>query len=452
MSTRKVVFIGSHLGYPMDRTPLGGGAMVGLQLIRHWPAGGPELVALGSGPVLPRKDVEYVALAGGERELVSLSELAYAAFCREFERASTDWLLARRARFDPAETCVLVNDISEGPDLARIEAAGYPIASIWHVDVVDYFNKMYLRQVMRPERMTRLYELARRFGGAALAPDVLKLVFEKQRETVLRSRRLILPSRAMAETVARCYGGLFSDPGELARRSVIVPWGVWQDGVPPDRAASIAASLRDHYQLKPDSLVLMTLSRISPEKGIHLLLEALRQLEQSRALPGRDICLFICGEAAFMQGAAYMRRVRRAAARLGSVRVFFPGYLDGVAKRAYFELADLFVSPSIHESYGLNLVEAMRAGLAVLASDHYGVRDLLADAYGRKVEYSSVGEAPALLANALKELLSDRQRLKDMGRLARAAAEKMPFSKAVEKIIEVSCALLPERAVSERAL
>ncbi len=28
----KIVFVAAHLGYPMDKTPLGGGAMVGVHL------------------------------------------------------------------------------------------------------------------------------------------------------------------------------------------------------------------------------------------------------------------------------------------------------------------------------------------------------------------------------------------------------------------------------------
>ena len=52
------------------------------------------------------------------------------------------------------------------------------------------------------------------------------------------------------------------------------------------------------------------------------------------------------------------------------------------------------MSPSVHESYGLNVVEALRAGLPVLASDHYGVRDILKDEYGVRVPYGSLATAP----------------------------------------------------------
>src|SRR5207302_10534267 len=141
-----------------------------------------------------------------------------------------------------------------------------------------------------------------------------------------------------------------------------------------------------------------------------------------------DACLFICGEPAFMQGATYLKRVRKAAARLGRVRVFFPGYLAGADKQAYYALADLFVSPSIHDSYGLNIVEAMQAGLPILASDHYGVQDILEPGFGLKVRYQSLARAPEALAQALRELLPDGARLRRMGREAEKAAAASPFA------------------------
>jgi glycosyltransferase involved in cell wall biosynthesis len=430
---RNLVFVGSHLGYPMDRTPLGGGAMVGLQLVRHWaPDGTWRLVVLGSGPDAPSPPGEYARLAGREQDLVEMGELAYARFCREFEARTTEWILAREAELKPADTAVVVNDISEGPDLAALAFAGYKILSIWHVDVVDYFNKLYLHRLVAPERLTRLHERLRAAGVERILPDVLSLVFGKQRETVARSTRIVVPSSAMVETILRCYGEL-PGGGDLRRRIAVVPWGVWaEDAGPADE--NRAEELREYHEIGPDAVVLMTLSRISPEKGIHLLLEALRLLETSGRLAGRDVRLFVCGEPAFMMGQAYLKKVRAAAARLKRVKVVFPGYLDGASKRVYLSLAHLFVSPSVHESYGLNVVEAMHAGLPVLASDHYGVRDMLPSEAGRLVHYPSPKKAPPLLAGALLEMISDRERLKTMGRAARAAAEAMPFSAAAEAV------------------
>ncbi|OGR95640.1 MAG: hypothetical protein A2V88_14345 [Elusimicrobia bacterium RBG_16_66_12] len=438
---KNLVFVGSHLGYPMDRTPLGGGAMVGLQLARHWkPDSTWRLVVLGSGPEAPAPGVRYMRLAGQEGGIVDLSELRYARFCREFEAATTEWILSQREELKPSQTAIVVNDISEGPTLGALARAGYRILSIWHVDVVDYFNKLYLRRFLAPEKLTRIHERLRSLGVDWALPDVLNLVFDKQRETVVHSRRLVVPSTAMADTIARCYGGIVGED-ELRRRIAMVPWGVWATD-PTPAEENRAEELREYHGIGPESFVLMTLSRISPEKGIHLLLEALRLLEADGRLAGKDVKLFICGEPAFMMGQSYHRKVRQAAARLKQVKVVFPGYLDAGAKRTYLRLPDLFVSPSIHESYGLNVVEAMHAGLPVLASDHYGVRDTLPADAGRLVHYPSPKKAPPLLAAALVEMMSDRGRLKKMGEAARAAASAMPFSDAAEAVRAAALGML----------
>ena len=134
---------------------------------------------------------------------------------------------------------------------------------------------------------------------------------------------------------------------------------------------------------------------------MHLLLEALRLLEVNGRIAGKDIRLFICGEPAFMMGRVYGRKVRAAAAKLKQVKVVFPGYLDAAAKRLFSDRGNLFVSPSIHESYGLNVVEAMHAGLPVLASDHYGVRDTLPPTRDASSTTRRPKKAPPLLAAAL---------------------------------------------------
>jgi glycosyltransferase involved in cell wall biosynthesis len=225
---------------------------------------------------------------------------------------------------------------------------------------------------------------------------------------------------------------------------MVLPWGVWKDNGPHEGFLPETATLRARYRIGPKTIVLMTLSRISPEKGLHLLLEALRFLESDGFLQGRDLCLFICGEAAFMQGAAYKRKISRAALTLRQARVYFPGYLGPEQKRSYFSLSQLFISASIHESYGLTIVEAMRAGLAVLASDHYGVRDFLCDHFGRMVRYPSLAQAPRSLADSLRELLSDPKKLEEMGRRAQQAASEMPFSRAAKKVLDAALELLPK--------
>ncbi len=433
---RRMVFIGSHLGYPMERTPLGGGAMVGLNLARTWAeAGGFEVTALGAGAQSPAPGVDYVRLGGepgaGAPDLVGFSEMEYARFCRRFERETTRWLLERTSLFPPESTAVVVNDISEAPDLEALWRAGYRPATLWHVDVADYFCRMYLRGAISTAAAIRFYE---RLGGADLVPDVLKLVFDKQRRAMRFSARMIFPSRAMAEVARNACADVVLQAQEFAAKARVIPWGAWGEG-PREPSAAAVERLKDLYQIRPESLVLMTLSRLSPEKGVEHLLEALLLLERLGEFRDKDACVLVCGAPAFMRGEAYARRVRAAAQKLRRVRAFFPGYLGPEDKRAFFCLASLFVSPSVHESYGLNAMEAMRAGLPVLALEHYGSRDW-PGGFAYAVPPKKIGGAPEALAAGLKQMLSDPRGLEALGRQAAAYAAARPFSAAARAVAE----------------
>jgi glycosyltransferase involved in cell wall biosynthesis len=439
MPDKSVIFIGSHLGYPMDKTPLGGGAMVGLQLIRHWARMQKvRLSVIGSGPEAPSPDVPYLQLpaASGSPDLVRMSEGRYARFCREFESAVTRRLMEDPHRSDPSQTALVVNDLSESPDLTALSEFGYPIVSLWHVDVVDFFNRIYLGDKLSPERLTKSWEWLECRGLARVFPDVLRLVFQKQRAAVRNARLLVVPSRRMADTLRRCYPGTVSKSNADAPGILVLPWGGWDEPFSAEEIEIERERLAEAYGLRPDTLVLMTLSRISPEKGIHYLLEALRILEDDENFKWPDVRLLICGEPAFMRGPAYHRKVRTAAGRLRRTRVIFPGYLSPPAKKAHFRLADLFVSPSVHESYGLTLVEAMREGLPVLASDHYGVEEIVGPSCGRSVAFGNSARRASNLADGIKDLLSDPRSLEAMGAQSRSTSEGMRFEQSAGKLLD----------------
>jgi len=99
--------------------------------------------------------------------------------------------------------------------------------------------------------------------------------------------------------------------------------------------------LRHQYAIPRDALVLLTLSRISVEKGQDLLLRALLDWERRSDFPRQPVWLFICGDAAYMQGHRFLRRLQSLAARLRKTRVIFTGHVTGIRKQAFFALASL---------------------------------------------------------------------------------------------------------------
>jgi glycosyltransferase involved in cell wall biosynthesis len=398
-----VLYTAAHGGFASQAVPLGGGAAVCDHLVEEWSRTRPFELRLITPTALG-------ALAPSGKDLVRFGERDYAHFSRAFERAATEEIL----RHDPASTVVLSNDVSEGPDFAALAARGYRIYTIYHVDVVAYVAAIYLRGFVPPETTVRWYPRLRR-----LLPAMARLVWAKQEASVRYSRGLIMPSEGMRETMLRCYP--FCPPEKIQ----VLPWGAWSESCAAD-----PGPLRREFGVPDDAQVLLTLSRISPEKGQDLLLETLFEWEQREDFPSRPLWLFICGDAAFMQGQRFFDRLKRSAARLRKTRVVFPGYVTGDRKAAFFAMADLFVFPSRFESYGLTLLEALAAGLPAVCLDHVGARSVMRDDFGAIVK-------PADLAAAITRLLADEPARRRMGEAAREFAQGERFSDRAAELARI---------------
>jgi glycosyltransferase involved in cell wall biosynthesis len=257
-----ILYTAAHGGF-RETVPLGGGAAICDLLVEEWSRTKPFEFRL------LRPQVEA-------RDIVRFSERDYAKFSREFERTSTEEIL----KYDPKTTTVLANDVSEGPDFAALR--DYKIFTIYHVDVVAYVADIYFRGLIRPETTVKLYRRLR-----WVLPEISKLVWEKQEASVHYSRGLIMPSEGMKEVMQRCYPG-------CENKIHVLPWGVTDQGV------GDAESLRREFNVPENARVLLTLSRISPEKGQDLLLEKLIEWEGRSDYPQEPLWLFICGDAAFM--------------------------------------------------------------------------------------------------------------------------------------------------------
>jgi glycosyltransferase involved in cell wall biosynthesis len=397
----RVLFTAAHAGFTRELVPLGGGAAVANQLIAEWSRTRP----FENLEVLDPSILGSHAPSGGD--LVRFGERDYANFCYRFSRAVTGRVLAA----DPRNTAVLVNDISEGPDFAAIAAAGFPIYTIYHVDVVAYVADIYARQLMKPETMVRWYDRA-----PFLVPPIGRLVFEKQLQTVLHSRKIIVPSQRMRSVLESCYGA------RAQHKVEVLPWGAWAEDGDPQAIGQECSRLRREFDIPIGARVLLTLSRISPEKGQDLLLEALQPWN-----PGYPVVLIICGEAAFMQGIRFLDRLRKLAAAMRHVRVIFAGYVTGLRKQAIQRLAHLYIFPSRHESYGLTLLEALHAGLPAVCLDHHCAREIMRPEFGRIV-------TPPELRRAIEQLINDDETLSGMSQAARAYAVTQRFSRTASTL------------------
>lgn len=146
--------------------------------------------------------------------------------------------------------------------------------------------------------------------------------------------------------------------------------------------------------------------RLSPEKGVEVLLEAWERLDA-------DIPLRILGDGPLRD------LVRDAAAR--DPRVEWLGWLGREEVFGTLREARFLVFPSIwYETFGLGMVEAFAVGRPVIASDRGAMADLVED--GRTGRLIAAGDAAAL-AGAVETLWSDPARAAEMGGRARGEYE-----------------------------
>src|SRR5262249_20899336 len=170
------------------------------------------------------------------------------------------------------------------------------------------------------------------------------------------------------------------------------------DGAPPP--AAVAA-------LEPRGApLIVSVSRHDARKGVDVLLRALGQLKAA-GVPFR---------ACLVSGGPMLTAHRRLAEALGLGRsVTLTGWVPD--SLAYLRCADIFVLPSFRESSGsLALLEALQAGVAVVASHVDGVPEDVVDGQSALlVQPGNVRE----LAEALARVASDpalRRRLVQNGR------------------------------------
>jgi glycosyltransferase involved in cell wall biosynthesis len=161
--------------------------------------------------------------------------------------------------------------------------------------------------------------------------------------------------------------------------------------------------------------------RIQPVKGLEVLLRAWKMV--LARLPAR---LLIAGDG------GQLPELKRFAADTGIAEsVTFTGEVSDVPAR--LEQADLYVQPSYQEGLPNSVLEAMSAGLPIVATRISGNEDVVAD--GVNGMLVPAGDAESL-AHALATLLADRERAREFGRQSRRIIEqRFQLSAVVDQLV-----------------
>ena len=115
--------------------------------------------------------------------------------------------------------------------------------------------------------------------------------------------------------------------------------------------------------------------------------------------------------------------LRRAVAEAGlSGRVVLAGAVAAAELERLYDAADVFVSPSLFEGYGMVLTEAMAHGLPLVASTGGAAAETVPDAAALKVP---PGDVPAL-RDALRDMIADPDLRRARADAAWVAGQALP--------------------------
>jgi glycosyltransferase involved in cell wall biosynthesis len=125
---------------------------------------------------------------------------------------------------------------------------------------------------------------------------------------------------------------------------------------------------RGDFGFDSNDVLLVTVGRLVPRKAVHELIYVLQHVQQA------NVKLLIVGD-----GPEKSKLEQLAAASYVSERVYFLGNVNDETKFQLLSIADIYVSTTQHEGFGLVFLEAMTVGLSVISYDNGGQVDFLSD-------------------------------------------------------------------------
>jgi glycosyltransferase involved in cell wall biosynthesis len=180
-----------------------------------------------------------------------------------------------------------------------------------------------------------------------------------------RARRVIVDSRATAEDLVAAYG--------TPRTKIRLAYPAGAEGLAPEGNPGRLAAVRARYGT--GERYLLYVGTLQPRKNLRLLVEAFGRLVGTEGTPD-DVRLVLAGRRGWL--ADEILAAARAADAAG--RVVLPGYVPAEDLPALYTGAQAFVYPSLHEGFGLPVLEAMACGAPVICANTSSLPEVAGEA------------------------------------------------------------------------
>jgi len=203
-------------------------------------------------------------------------------------------------------------------------------------------------------------------------------------------------------------------------------------GVSPD---AFSRGWQTHQENDAFRSRLLCVGRISPEKGTHVLLDAFELIVRQSPnatltivgpewiAPREDITDLCLGkrivdslEPFYRDG--YLKQLKQKLSPAAAKQVTFAGLAAYGEVPKFYESADIYVGPSLYESFGVSILEAMVAGVPVVSTRVGAVTELISD--GRSGLVVEIAD-PSAIADAVIRLFTNAELRNSIACTAREA-------------------------------
>ena len=277
----------------------------------------------------------------------------------------------------------LVHIVTEGPlgwsALAAARKLRLPVVSDFHTNFHSYSRHYGLGWLRQP-----ISGYLRRFHN--------------------RTDATLVPTAAMQRDLA----------GQGYRNLQVVARGVDTILFRPDRRC---AALRASWHAGPQDPVAIYVGRIAPEKNLPLLFRSITAMQASR--PAAKLVVVGDGPARRTLEHDWPQHI-------------FAGMRTGEDLAAHYASADLFLFPSLTETFGNVTAEALASGLAVVAYDYAAAGQLVRD--GENGLLAPVDDGAAFVAAAAR-LAGDAALLRSLQARAPASVATMDWDRIVQHLV-----------------
>lgn len=138
--------------------------------------------------------------------------------------------------------------------------------------------------------------------------------------------------------------------------------------------------------------IVLSLGRTTIQKGLSHLIEALPQVQNQYD----NFIVIIAGD-----GDTREELMKRAASLGVADKVFFPGFVRGKQRHRLYEMADLFVMPSVSEPFGIVALEAALYNTPLILSKQSGAREVMPGAI--VVDFWDVDKLATSMVHVMKD-------------------------------------------------